>query len=205
LIRKIQYLFSNKEEAIITNTGIQGPAVRRVFRALHTYTSNSNISWLTKAATLIEVLVIATGWVNNKRAWLGLSVINFIVLAPPTDSFNQVIAKDAHTSLLGVRVDFILLTDNLDAISGVGQDGVPRAASALIKLRIVSLVIRAALANILNDDKAWLTLTGSIDEYLIGPTCIDSCAPLGNFIVGISLRTLATNSTDAIKIRKAIA
>jgi hypothetical protein len=136
---------------------------------------------------------------------LGLSIINFIVIASSTNSFNQVVAKDAHTSFLGIRVYFILFADDLDTISGARQDGVPRTASALIELKVVGLVVRAALANILNDDKTWLALADSIDEYLIGSTCIDSYAPLGNFIVGISLRTLATNSTDAIKIRKAIA
>jgi len=67
------------------------------------------------------------------------------------------------------------------------------------------LVLRAALANILNYNKAGLALAGSIDKYLVGSTCINSLAPLGNWIIGVSCRALATNSTDAVKIRNAIA
>jgi hypothetical protein len=40
---------------------------------------------------------------------------------------------------------------------------------------------------------------------LVGPTCVNSYAPLGNLVVGVSGRTLATNSTDAIEIRNAVA
>jgi len=66
------------------------------------------------------------------------------------------------------------------------------------------LVVRAALADILDDNKAWLALACSIHEYLVGSTCINSEAPLGDFVIGVSLRALAADSTNAIKVRDAI-
>ncbi len=66
------------------------------------------------------------------------------------------------------------------------------------------MIFRAALADILDDNKAWLALADSIDQYLVGPTCINSHTPLGDFVVGISFRALAADSTNAIIVRNAI-
>lgn len=201
----MEHLLSNKVVAFIADTCVQVPVVGGVFRAPHAFSSNFDVSWLAEAAALMEVLVKITYWLNNTRACLGLPIIKFVVLAPSTNSLHQIVPEDTDTSLLCVRVDFVLSANHLDAIVSVGEDGESRTASAFVKLRIVGLVVRAALANILNDDQAWLALAGSVDEDLVGSTCIDSYAPLGNLFVIVPLRTLATNSTHAIEIRNAIA
>lgn len=201
----MKHLLSHKVVPIVADAGVQIPVVGRVLRAFYTLPCNFDVFWLTEAAALIEVLVVTTGRVNNRRARLSLSVIDFVVLTPSTRSVDQVVPEDAHTGLLCVRVDLVFPADHFNAVIGSGEDGVSRTTSAFIKLRIIGLVVGAALANILDNDETWLALAGSVDEDLVGSTCVNSYAPLSNLVVGVSGRTLATNSTDAIEIRNAVA
>ena len=204
LVGKLQNLLSHKVVALIANAGIQVPIVGGVLGAFDAFASDSNVVMLAEAAALIIVLIEATSGVNNKGAGLSLSIVDFVVFAPSAGSIDQVVPKFTHTCLLEVRVDLVILADHQNTVSGVGENGIARAASALIVLRVVGLIVWAALADILDDDKAWLALACPIDEYLVGSTCINSDAPLGNFVIGISFRALAADSTNAIKVRNAI-
>ena len=134
-----------------------------------------------------------------------MSIVRFIVLASPAHSVDVVVAKVAHASLLRVRVDLVLFADNQNAVIGVGEGGVSGAAPALVILRVVGLVIRAPLADVLDYHKAWLALANTIDQYLVGSTCIVTHAPLGDWVVAVSFRALSTDSAHAIEVGDAVA
>lgn len=72
-------------------------------------------------------------------------------------------------------------------------------------MREVGLVDGAALTNILDDDEAGLALALLVDKHLVGAAGVDSFAPLSNRIIGITFRTPAAKSIDAIEVPLAIA
>jgi hypothetical protein len=100
LVGSLQYLLSNKVVARVTKTGIQSPVVGRELRALDTLASNSNVSNLAEAAALIKVFVVITGRVDNRRARLGLAIIDLVIFASSANSIDQIVTEVAHASLL---------------------------------------------------------------------------------------------------------
>jgi hypothetical protein len=79
LIRELLELLSHKVVTWITDTSVNCPVIRGMFRAFHTSSSNSDVSNLTKAAAFIEVFVKTTGWLNNGCAGLSIAIINLII------------------------------------------------------------------------------------------------------------------------------
>lgn len=134
-----------------------------------------------------------------------MAIVHFIVFASTANSVNVVVAKVAHASLLRVRVDLILFADHQNTIISIGEEGVSRTASALVKLRVVGLVIRASLADVLDYHKAWLALANAVDQYLVGSTCIVTYAPLGDWVIAVSFGALSTDSAHAIEVGDAVA
>jgi len=102
LVGSLQYLLSNKVVAIVTDTSIQVPVVRRELGAFDTLASNSNVSSFAEAAALIKVFVVITGGVDDRRARLSLSIIDLVIFASSANSIHQIVAEVAHAGLLGV-------------------------------------------------------------------------------------------------------
>ena len=100
MVWSLQYLLTNKVVTFITKAGIQVPVVGREFRALDTLASNSNVSDLAEAATLIKIFVVITGRDDNRRARLGLAIIDLVIFASSADSIDQIVTEVAHASLL---------------------------------------------------------------------------------------------------------
>ncbi len=128
---------------------------------------------------------------------MSFAVVNFAPRASIADFFNEVVSEVANTLLFFVGVDFIFSASDEDAISI--NEGVSGAAAASVILRVVSLVLGASLANVLNNDQSRLTLADTIDEDLIGSTSINSNAPLKIFIVVVSLWTNSASAVDTVE------
>lgn len=128
---------------------------------------------------------------------MSFAVVNFALRASIADSFNEVVSEIANALLFFVGVDFIFSASDKDAVSI--NEGVSGAAAASVVLRVVSLVLGASLANVLNNDQSRLTLADTIDEDLIGSTSINSNAPLKIFVVVVSLWANSASAVDTVE------
>lgn len=128
---------------------------------------------------------------------MSFAVVNFAPRASIADSFNEVVSEIANTLLFFVGVDFISSASDEDAVSI--NEGVSGAAAASVVLGVVSLVLGASLANVLNNDQSRLTLADTIDEDLIGSTSINSNAPLKIFVVVVSLWANSASAVDTVE------
>ena len=128
---------------------------------------------------------------------MSFAVVNFALRASIADSFNEVVSEIANTLLFFVGVDFIFSASDEDAVSI--NEGVSGAAAASVVLRVVSLVLGASLANVLNNDQSRLTLADTIDKDLIGSTSINSNAPLKIFVVVVSFWANSASAVDTVE------
>jgi hypothetical protein len=150
LVWELLDFLSNKIIAFVANTGIKIPVVAGVLWAFHTYSWNPDVSELTEAAAFIPILVESADRCNWILASLSFAVVNFASGASIADSVNEVVSEIANTLLLFIRVDLISSAGYEDAVSIYKR--VSGAATACIILGIVSLVLGASLANVLNND-----------------------------------------------------
>lgn len=197
MVGKLLDLLTDEIVSIIADAGVEVPAVSGVFRAFHTYSGNSDESELAEAAAFVPILVESADWGNRIFAGLSFAVVNFALRASIADSFNEVVSEIANTLLFFVGVDFIFSASDEDAVSI--NEGVSGAAAASVVLRVVSLVLGASLANVLNNDQSRLTLADTIDEDLIGSTSINSNAPLKIFVVVVSLWANSASAVDTVE------
>ena len=128
---------------------------------------------------------------------MSFAVVNLALRASIADSFNEVVSEIANTLLFFVGVDFIFSASDEDAVSI--NEGVSGAAATSVVLRVVSLVLGASLANVLNNDQSRLTLADTIDEDLIGSTSINSNAPLKILVVVVSFWANSASAVDTVE------
>jgi hypothetical protein len=79
LIRELLDLLSHEVVTRITDTSVNCPVIRGMFGALHTSSSNSDISDLAEAAAFIVIFVKTTGWLNDGCAGLSIAIIDLII------------------------------------------------------------------------------------------------------------------------------